>query len=377
VAQCAAQANPRTREAKWHSFLPVNRIVVHAPAKWNGLIALRIRSGLMVRLTRCFWTRLGACFAKTFPTSSRSASRSITTAHSTFVKLQARDASILIKFRLPSQSCLNTNTHERSICYKLAASAPTVCELISFSMSPEADSRKKRSISETTDPAPDSDHRKRRRNRTTQSCLNCHTSKRMVSSWPITEACSLLRFNACGKCDRKRPCGRCTHLGLVGQLLAILHSLMPHARHFPPRLAFVSTRSATRTKSTLVLLLPSTGTDRGFSADGNDESSRLRKRIAELEGVVREVISISHPLYARHLNGFRSRSSRTNHTHDGLKLETARTSGVPGIESSMESIGWTTNLPRCLRAFPALPRRTRGTPTVYRPLLFIPPRQPP
>ena len=28
----------------------------------------------------------------------------------------------------------------------------------------------------------DMDHRKRRRNRTTQSCLNCHTSKRKVSS---------------------------------------------------------------------------------------------------------------------------------------------------------------------------------------------------
>jgi hypothetical protein len=28
--------------------------------------------------------------------------------------------------------------------------------------------------------SPDGDHRKRRRNRTTQSCLNCHTSKRMV-----------------------------------------------------------------------------------------------------------------------------------------------------------------------------------------------------
>lgn len=26
----------------------------------------------------------------------------------------------------------------------------------------------------------DTDHRKRRRNRTTQSCLNCHTSKRKV-----------------------------------------------------------------------------------------------------------------------------------------------------------------------------------------------------
>ena len=31
-----------------------------------------------------------------------------------------------------------------------------------------------------SDFALDTDHRKRRRNRTTQSCLNCHTSKRKV-----------------------------------------------------------------------------------------------------------------------------------------------------------------------------------------------------
>lgn len=31
-----------------------------------------------------------------------------------------------------------------------------------------------------SNPAPPGDHRKRRRNRTTQSCLNCHASKRMV-----------------------------------------------------------------------------------------------------------------------------------------------------------------------------------------------------
>lgn len=55
--------------------------------------------------------------------------------------------------------------------------------------------RKKRSALDTTSSRPEGDHRKRRRNRTTQSCLNCHTSKRM--------------------CDRKRPCGRCTQLGLV------------------------------------------------------------------------------------------------------------------------------------------------------------------
>ena len=42
--------------------------------------------------------------------------------------------------------------------------------------------RKKRASPDATspNPAPEGDHRKRRRNRTTQSCLNCHTSKRMV-----------------------------------------------------------------------------------------------------------------------------------------------------------------------------------------------------
>lgn len=45
--------------------------------------------------------------------------------------------------------------------------------------------RKKRTSPDTTSPdrAPEGDHRKRRRNRTTQSCLNCHTSKRMVSHY--------------------------------------------------------------------------------------------------------------------------------------------------------------------------------------------------
>jgi hypothetical protein len=42
------------------------------------------------------------------------------------------------------------------------------------------------------------DHRKRKRNRTIRSCVPCHNHKR--------------------KCDRKRPCGRCTALGLVSLL---------------------------------------------------------------------------------------------------------------------------------------------------------------
>ncbi|KAI6044924.1 hypothetical protein EDC04DRAFT_2640703 [Pisolithus marmoratus] len=62
----------------------------------------------------------------------------------------------------------------------------------------------------------DTDHRKRRRNRTTQSCLNCHTSKR--------------------KCDRKRPCQRCIQLGLTGLCVyeiddpALRYVCKPHPR---------------------------------------------------------------------------------------------------------------------------------------------------
>ncbi|KAK0462059.1 uncharacterized protein EV420DRAFT_1619424 [Desarmillaria tabescens] len=79
----------------------------------------------------------------------------------------------------------------------------------------------------------DTDHRKRRRNRTTQSCLNCHTSKR--------------------KCDRKRPCQRCIQLGLTG--LCVYEIDDPALRDDP----------------------------------SVDETTRLRNRIAELESLVREL----------------------------------------------------------------------------------------
>ncbi|KAF8844352.1 hypothetical protein BDN67DRAFT_1008194 [Paxillus ammoniavirescens] len=104
--------------------------------------------------------------------------------------------------------------------------------------------RKKRAAPEATasNPAPDGDHRKRRRNRTTQSCLNCHTSKRM--------------------CDRKRPCGRCTQLGLTG--LCVYEVDDPSQR-----------------------------------SDAQDESSRLRKRVAELEGVIRELKNKPHPRWVQ------------------------------------------------------------------------------
>ncbi|KAJ7578153.1 hypothetical protein C8J56DRAFT_1112019 [Mycena floridula] len=88
----------------------------------------------------------------------------------------------------------------------------------------------------------DTDHRKRRRNRTTQSCLNCHTSKR--------------------KCDRKRPCQRCIQLGLTG--LCVYEIDDPALRDDPTI----------------------------------DETTRLRNRIAELESLVRELRGKPHPRWA-------------------------------------------------------------------------------
>ncbi|KAH9083371.1 hypothetical protein EDB83DRAFT_8733 [Lactarius deliciosus] len=87
-----------------------------------------------------------------------------------------------------------------------------------------------------------SDHRKRRRNRTTQSCLNCHTSKRM--------------------CDRKRPCGRCIQLGITG--LCVYEVDDPNQR-----------------------------------TEAADDKTRLQMRVAELEGVIRELKNKPHPRWAQ------------------------------------------------------------------------------
>ncbi|KAG1871425.1 hypothetical protein F4604DRAFT_1926159 [Suillus subluteus] len=100
--------------------------------------------------------------------------------------------------------------------------------------------RKKRT--REANPASDGDHRKRRRNRTTQSCLNCHTSKRM--------------------CDRKRPCGRCTQLGLTGLCIYEVD-------------------------------------DPSQQSEVQDEGSRLRHRVAELEGVIRELKNKPHPRWVQ------------------------------------------------------------------------------
>ncbi|KAJ7045577.1 hypothetical protein C8F04DRAFT_440728 [Mycena alexandri] len=97
----------------------------------------------------------------------------------------------------------------------------------------------KRRVKAAAAEAPQGDHRKRRRNRTTQSCLNCHATKRM--------------------CDRKRPCSRCIQLGLTG--------LCVYEVDDPAR------------KSTTT----------------EDETTRLQNRIAELEGVIRELKNKPHP----------------------------------------------------------------------------------
>lgn len=107
-------------------------------------------------------------------------------------------------------------------------------------MSFESTTRRKRNSPPNN--ASEGDHRKRRRNRTTQSCLNCHTSKRM--------------------CDRKRPaCARCTQLGLTG--LCVYEVDDPTQR-----------------------------------SDSQDETARLLKRVAELEGVIRELKNKPHPRWS-------------------------------------------------------------------------------
>ncbi|THU95650.1 hypothetical protein K435DRAFT_966302 [Dendrothele bispora CBS 962.96] len=110
-------------------------------------------------------------------------------------------------------------------------------------MSSDLLAKKKKTASDAKS-SPDGDHRKRRRNRTTQSCLNCHTSKRM--------------------CDRKRPaCARCTQLGLTG--LCVYEVDDPNQR-----------------------------------TDAPDENSRLLKRVAELEGVIRELKNKPNPRWMHH-----------------------------------------------------------------------------
>ncbi|KAA1109084.1 hypothetical protein PGT21_032859 [Puccinia graminis f. sp. tritici] len=95
------------------------------------------------------------------------------------------------------------------------------------------------------------DHRRRKRNRTMQSCLPCHTNKR--------------------RCNRGRPCERCTSLGITGNCV--------YETEDPSVIKKIDLK------------------------DPACEIARLRDRIAELEGVVRILKGRPHPKQQRHPNG--------------------------------------------------------------------------
>ncbi|KAF8588612.1 hypothetical protein K439DRAFT_1335009, partial [Ramaria rubella] len=77
------------------------------------------------------------------------------------------------------------------------------------------------------------EHRKKRRNRTRASCLNCYASKR--------------------KCDKKRPCTRCVRLGTTGLCVYEIEDPTP------------------RDDAQI------------------EEINRLRRRIGELESIIRQL----------------------------------------------------------------------------------------
>ncbi|KAH9160550.1 hypothetical protein EDB89DRAFT_879589 [Lactarius sanguifluus] len=163
-------------------------------------------------------------------------------------------------------------------------------------MSPEAAKRKK--VDAPLQPSASvtvSDHRKRRRNRTTQSCLNCHTSKRM--------------------CDRKRPCGRCIQLGITG--LCMYEVDDPSQR-----------------------------------TEAANDKTRLQMRVAELEGVIRELKNKPHPRWTQfssdtyQIQAIHSLTSstpspcaekHTSKTSQGEKSGVVAPSPPPNIDISMVS----------------------------------------
>lgn len=124
----------------------------------------------------------------------------------------------------------------------LTTSEDVSCYTLLAMSSPPAEQAAPKKRADAAKKTPEDDHRRKRRNRTTQSCLNCHTSKRM--------------------CDRKRPCGRCTQLGLTG--LCVYEVDDPNQR-----------------------------------SDVSSETLRLQKRVAELESVIRELKNKPHPKWAQ------------------------------------------------------------------------------
>ncbi|KAI0753946.1 hypothetical protein BC629DRAFT_1554409 [Irpex lacteus] len=150
----------------------------------------------------------------------------------------------------------------------------------------ESASRKKR-VTEPAKRTAEDDHRRKRRNRTTQSCLNCHTSKRM--------------------CDRKRPCGRCTQLGLTGLCVYEVD-------------------------------------DPSQQADVSDEKARLQKRVAELESVIRELKNKPHPRWVQTLDKAKLR----------LRADSTSTPTSPPRSSSEESESPSSSSPRIHLHLPRL-----------------------
>ncbi|KAJ7108884.1 hypothetical protein C8R43DRAFT_1043856 [Mycena crocata] len=138
-------------------------------------------------------------------------------------------------------------------------------------------------------PPADGDHRKRRRNRCTQSCMNCHATKRM--------------------CDRKRPCSRCSQLGLSGNCVYEVDD--------PSR-------------------------------QGKQDDARLMGRIAELEGVIRELKQKPHPRWL-------SEQDSASSTSDGSRSSPPSSGGPP-----------TPNIP--VWSFPSSPRyKPPGSPPQFPP----------
>ncbi|KAI6139367.1 hypothetical protein BKA82DRAFT_4224694 [Pisolithus tinctorius] len=166
----------------------------------------------------------------------------------------------------------------------------------------------------------DTDHRKRRRNRTTQSCLNCHTSKR--------------------KCDRKRPCQRCIQLGLTG--LCVYEIDDPALRDDPTI----------------------------------DEATRLRNRIAELESLVRELRGKPHPRWADASAGDPSERWHSRAAKNGLQLRRARASsgllpadnnGINGQQVKPEPLPAEISQPHLYRFTPSPPAPTAYNATGFSP----------
>ncbi|KAG2079002.1 hypothetical protein BDR04DRAFT_997788 [Suillus decipiens] len=139
--------------------------------------------------------------------------------------------------------------------------------------------RKKRTTE--AKPTSDGDHRKRRRNRTTQSCLHCHTSKRMVPSlWPLHTARS----------------GEGLYTGLC-----VYEVDDPSQR-----------------------------------TDVRDESLHLRQRVAELEGVIRELKNKPHPRWVQE-NSTPEVEFERCHSHSRSAAEQQRTGQQTQTKSTSSS----------------------------------------